>query len=356
MEELLYDLYYNKHNYDGAETLFKKAKEINNNIKRDEVKEWLKRQATNQMNYSTVKIKKQLPIYSEIPNSYQIDLTFLTKYKKQNNNYYVLFTAIGINTRYAYIDYSTNKNAETILKMFKTFYEKFNKEIEHITGDLGSEFTNKSFINFLNDNKISYNFFKSDSSKLGIINRFHRTLKNKLTKYMTASENVKWIDVIENIVDNYNNTYNRGIDAKPIEVFKNPLLENLIVNEKKDITRLLKSDDVVFHENEKIRVLNNKKMFEDKMKPKYSYEKYTVKKIKNNVLEVVDENGKNHTFKKYRVLKISDNTENYKKPEQIIKAVKENKIIRLLKKEDLIDEPKESRTRIQPKKIYFVKK
>ena len=73
-------------------------------------------------------------------------------------------------------------------------------------------------------------------------------------------------------------------------------------------------------------------------------------------MEVVDENGKNHTFKKYRVLKISDNTENYKKPEQIKKAVKENKIIRLLKKEDLIDEPKESRTRIQPKKIYFVKK
>ena len=46
----------------------------------------MKRQATNQMNYSTVKIKKQLPIYSEIPNSYQIDLTFLTKYKKQNKN------------------------------------------------------------------------------------------------------------------------------------------------------------------------------------------------------------------------------------------------------------------------------
>ena len=97
---------------------------------------------------------------------------------------------------------------------------------------------------------------------------------------MTASENVKWIDVIKKIVENYNNTYNRGIEAKPIEVYKNPLLENLIVNEKKDITRLLKSDDVVFKENEKIRVLNNKKTFGDKMEAKYSYEKYTVKKKK----------------------------------------------------------------------------
>ena len=52
-------------------------------------------------------------------------------------------------------------------------------------------------------------------------------------------------------------------------------------------------------------------------------------------------------------MKISDNTENYKKPEQIKKAVKENKIIRLLKKEDLIDEPKESRTRREPKKKIY---
>ena len=81
---------------------------------------------------------------------------------------------------------------------------------------------------------------------------------------MTATDNVKWTDVINNIVDNYNNSYNRGIDAKPIEVFKNPLLENLIVNEKKDITKLLKADDVVFNENEKIRVLNNKKLLKIK--------------------------------------------------------------------------------------------
>jgi Zn-dependent metalloprotease len=68
---------------------------------------------------------------------------------------------------------------------------------------------------------------------------------------------------------------------------------------------------------------------------------------------IVDENGKNHTFKKYRVIKISDDTENYKKPEQIKKAVKENKIIRLIKKEDLIDEPKESRTRREPKQKNY---
>ena len=60
-----------------------------------------------------------------------------------------------------------------------------------------------------------------------------------------------------------------------------------------------------------------------------------------------------HSKNTVLVIKISDKTENYKKPEQIKKAVIENKIIRLLKKEDLIDEPKETRTRTQPKKKNY---
>ena len=34
-----------------------------------------------------------------------------------------------------------------------------NNNINHITGDLGTEFTNKSFTKFLNDNNISYDFY-----------------------------------------------------------------------------------------------------------------------------------------------------------------------------------------------------
>ena len=37
MDDLLYDLYYIKHNYDGVENLYKKAKLINKEINKEHV-------------------------------------------------------------------------------------------------------------------------------------------------------------------------------------------------------------------------------------------------------------------------------------------------------------------------------
>jgi len=346
--DLLYDLYYNKLNFDGANKLWMKAKDINNKIKLIEVKNWLKEQATYQLNYNDTKKKNFLPIYSEVPYSYQIDLTFLPKYKSKNDNNYVLFTAIGINTRYAYASYSKDKKTETILNMFKDFKKEV-KFVNSIDGDKGSEFINKKFIKYLDDNEIQHDFYKSDSHKLGIINRFHRTLKNKLTKYMISKDTVKWIDVLDTIIKNYNNTYHRGIQTKPKNLFNNFLNESILIEQKRDETNEIKTNEIIFNINDKIRHKLNKVLFEDKMSNKYSYEIYIVKQIKNNTLIVEDSNKHKHTFKKSMVMKV-DKIDNIKPNVNITKDKKANKIIRLLEKENLINEPRENRTRINPNK------
>ena len=51
--------------------------------------------------------------------------------------------------------------------------------------------------------------------------RFIRTLKNKTYKYMTSiSENV-YINKLDDIVNEYNNTYHRTIKMKPVDVKEN---------------------------------------------------------------------------------------------------------------------------------------
>jgi len=345
INNLLYDLYYTNKNFDGTQKLFMKAKEINKKIKFTDVDKWLKKQATYQLNYSNNKTKVYFPIYSNSLNSYQIDLTFLPRYKKTNNNYYILFTAIGINNRYAYVDYSKDKKSDTILSIFKKFFNEV-KYIHNIDGDLGSEFTNKKFIKYLNENKIQYDFFKSDSHKLGIINRFHRTLKDKLTKYFIANDTVKWIDVIDTITLNYNNTYHRGIKAKPIEIFNNDMEELLLIENKKYITDKLKQNEEQFNINDLIRYKLNKVLFNDKISPKYSDTIYTIKKVLTNSLLVVDDKNKQHTFKKNKVLKINE-IENYKNPNNINKAKKDNKISQIIQKEGIIELP-QTKTRLRP--------
>ena len=48
--------------------------------------------------------------------------------------------------------------------------------------------------------------------------RFIRTLKNKIYKHMTAVSKNTYLDVLDDIVDKYNNTYHRRIKLKPIDV------------------------------------------------------------------------------------------------------------------------------------------
>ena len=81
--DLLIDIYYNKHNYDGVDNLYKKAKITNKNITRAFVKEWLSNQSTQQEVHKSTKKKIFLPIYSDTPFSLQIDLTFFQDIKSK---------------------------------------------------------------------------------------------------------------------------------------------------------------------------------------------------------------------------------------------------------------------------------
>ena len=109
-DELLKYLYYEKKNYGGVNQLCLKAKIQRPKITLKIVSEWLKEQSSYQLNEeNNTKNEEFLPIYSDIPFNFQIDLTFFPKYSFENNGYTVLFTAINGNTRFAFVSYSKDK-------------------------------------------------------------------------------------------------------------------------------------------------------------------------------------------------------------------------------------------------------
>ena len=48
--------------------------------------------------------------------------------------------------------------------------------------------------------------------------RFFRTLKTKIYKYMTSVSKNVYIDKLGDIINEYNNTYHRTIKMKPVDV------------------------------------------------------------------------------------------------------------------------------------------
>ena len=78
----------------------------------------------------------------------------------------------------------------------------------------GSEFYNKTFDKLLKSKSIEiYHTF--NEGKAVIDERFNRTLKNIMYKYLTASNTFNYIDVLDGMIKKYNNTVHSPIKIKP---------------------------------------------------------------------------------------------------------------------------------------------
>ena len=166
-----------------------------------------------------------------------------------------------------------DKKRATIANAFQTILNHSKRKPNKIWTDQGSEFYNTHFKKWLKDSYIEmYSTYNEEKSV--IAERFIRTLKNKIYKHMTAiSENV-YFNVLNDIVDEYNNTYHRTIKMKPIDVKSDSFAKyNRESNEK----------DPKFEVNDRVRISKFKNTFAKGYAPNWNEEIFVIKKIKNTV-------------------------------------------------------------------------
>ena len=92
-----------------------------------------------------------------------------------------------------------------------------NKNPNEISADKGSEFYNRSAKSWLEKNDTEM-YSMHNEGKSVAAERFVRTLKNKIYKYMTSVSKNMYIDKLDIIVNKYNNTYHGTIKMKPVSV------------------------------------------------------------------------------------------------------------------------------------------
>ena len=125
-----------------------------------------------------------------------------------------------------------NKKGTAIVNEFKEILNNSKRRPGKIWVDQGSEFYNNVFKIWLKDNNIEM-YSTHNEGKSVVAERFIRTLKNKIYKHMTAISKNVYFDVLNDIVDEYNNTYHRTIKMKPVDVKSDSFAEyNEESNEK----------------------------------------------------------------------------------------------------------------------------
>ena len=98
--------------------------------------------------------------------------------------------------------------------------------------DQGGEFYNIIFKRFLKINNIEV-YSTYNEEKFVVAERFIRTLENKIKHMKAVSKNV-YFDVLNDILDKYNNTVHRSIKMKPIDVTSDLYAEYNEDSNKKD--------------------------------------------------------------------------------------------------------------------------
>ena len=91
--------------------------------------------------------------------------------------------------------------------------------------DRGSGFDNGSINSWLEKTDIEM-YSTRNEGKSVVAERFVRTLKNKMYKYMTSVSKNVYIDKLDDAVNIYNNTYHSTIKMKPIDVKSNTSIDS----------------------------------------------------------------------------------------------------------------------------------
>jgi hypothetical protein len=339
-DKFLKQIYYDpRTGFLSAAKLFAKVKE--HGYTKKEVDAFLKKQATRQINYRQPDLKKQyMPIISR-RNAYQCDLTFIYDYKKFNGGYDTILCFINCLSRKAYAYPLKNKSAASVLSGFHQFLKDVDGKISELTSDNGSEFKNKEFAALAKKHNITlYYAWPHEKTKTSIVERFNGSLKNIILRYMTAKKTHKWVDVLPDILANYNSTAHSSLpegkspnDVTPVDEFWIRYDQQVKAQPVLDKLRKLNIGDMV-------RVRKTRKNLFEKQVAPFSKTLYKIigKEGYTFRLQNSDGNDVEKPYRLYEVHKVDqiEDVDEEKKVEQPRKAIrKERKVTRALKAEDI---------------------
>ena len=169
---------------------------------------------------------------------------------KFDKEFRFLLCVIDIFSKYAWVVPVKDEKSVSIVDAFQKILNNSNRKRNTIWVDKGSEFYNNSFKKWLKDNDIEKLSIHNEGKSVVAV-KCIRLVKTKIYKYMTSVSKNVYIDKLDDIVGEYNNTYHRTIKMKPVDV-----KDNTYIDFKKEVN----DKDPKFKAGDRVRI-SKYKMF-----------------------------------------------------------------------------------------------
>lgn len=218
--------------------------------------------------------RRRKVIMRGIDETWQADLVDMKKYSKLNRGYKYLLNVIDNVSKFAWSIPLKNKSSLELEKAFKELFKQ-GRVPKNLHVDQGTEFYNHRVKNLLKSHNVNlYSTFSE--KKASIIERFNRSLKNKMWIEFSVRGSHKWIDILQNLVSKYNGTIHKSIRMKPIDV---------TMDDEEKLVKILNSSKYdnkkpKFKVGDHVRLSKYKHIFEKGYTPNWGVEIFTIDEVR----------------------------------------------------------------------------
>lgn len=220
--------------------------------------------------------KRRRVIVKGLNDLLQADLIEMIPYAKINQGYKYILVVINVFSKFVWCEPVKNKSGNEIARAMKRILSNIKLLPKNLQTDMGKEFYNKEFKELMDKWKINH-YSSYTHLKASVVERVNRTLKNKMWKLFSLQGNYKWLNLLPDIVAEYNGTKHRKIGMKPKDVKKKDekhLLQTVYSHLKMVDPRKQK-----FKVNDYVRISKYREVFSKGYTPNWSNENFKIIKV-----------------------------------------------------------------------------
>ena len=297
MEDKLKELYYDANTgLTGFKKFWERIKAEKIKASYKDVKEFYKNQEITQISKKPTAKKTEMLKIVAPPLSFQVDIMFFPEeFKMKNKGIFKFLTLIDILSRKAFMYPMKTQKANEIIEKYKEFLKDLKKDVDKMKGT-ENEYSRETPLKITADQQFDFKEFQainsrlkidvdtqtakddhiSGGNRLGIIDRFTRTFKGLVSRLMHGSNDLRYLEALPQLLQNYNNTKHEGLGGqtpnevfedrkKRYEIFKKGMEENMKIYETR----------YTFEAGDKVRAVKGKGAF-DKEGPRFTKTIYEV--------------------------------------------------------------------------------
>ena len=250
------------------------------NISHSQIKKWIQKKESYSRNKGVKRnFQRGRVIVKGIDDQFDADLASFIPYAEDNDGFKYLLAVIDIFSRYAWVEPLKDKTAQSIIQAFDKILSE-GRIPRRLRTDAAKDFTSNQFQNYV-DSKNIVHFTTHSEKQANYVERFIKTIKSKLYRYMIEKNSSRYIDDLPKIVDSYNRTWHSGIRSEPINVNKtneNRLWWQMYWPKEKYVRKVKKRarNPYAFDVGDRVRISHQRTPFQREYDTKWTAEIFKV--------------------------------------------------------------------------------